>query len=131
MSAEAGLSAERRLVAGSGISLTDGGANSTLTIAATGTSTTASGTATLDFGGSASSETDIASVAVADAGIGAGSEVVVSLRYEATADHTADEVLISNVQVVAGDITAGVGFTIYGYCPEWTWGKYTIDWVRN
>ena len=101
------------------------------TTAGSGGGSTVSGTATLDFGGSVTSENDVTSVVVPDAGIGAASEVTASLHYAATADHTADEVLISGVLVVPGSITAGVGFTIYGYAPEGTWGKYTIHWVRN
>lgn len=131
VSADATLTAERRLVAGAGITLTDGGANSTMTIAASSTSSVASGTALLDFGGSPSAETDTASIVVADAGVGAASEVVAGLAYIATADHTADEIMISNVQVMVGSISAGVGFTVYGYCPDQTWGKYTVHWVRS
>lgn len=128
---DGGLSAERVLTAGSGITITDGGANGPVTIAATGGGGSVSGTATIDFGGSPTSETDVASVSVADAGIGAASEVTVSLQYAATADHSADEALISNVQLLPGAVTAGVGFEIHGYCPDLTWGQYAVHWVRN
>ncbi len=159
---DGGLSAERVLTAGNAISITDGGANGPVTLDATlftsaddgivpasgggtanflradgtwaappGGGGTVSGTATIDFGGSPTSETDVASVSVADAGIGAASEVTVSLQYAATADHSADEALISNVQLLPGAITAGVGFEIRGYCPDQTWGQYAVHWVRN
>lgn len=91
----------------------------------------ASGTATLDFGGSASAEVDTASVTVADAGVAAGSEIALSLRYVATADHTADEALITPIHLVAGNISAGVGFDIKGYCPDQAWGKFSVAWVRS
>ncbi len=90
-----------------------------------------SGTATLDFGGSPTSETDVATVTVADAGVAAGSEITLSVRYAATADHTADEALITPIHLVAGNISAGVGFDIKGYCPDRAWGKFTIAWVRS
>jgi hypothetical protein len=127
------LTNERVLTAGSGITLTDAGAGGTLTISASGSgsSTVASGTVTIDFGASVTAETDVASVSVSDAGVTAGSEIVASLHYVDTADHTADEVLISNVQVMPGAITAGAGFEIRAYCPSLTWGKYAVHWVRN
>jgi len=98
---------------------------------AVGSGSVASGTATLDFGGSPTAETDIATVTVADAGVAAGSEIALSLRYVATADHTADEALITPIHLVAGNISAGVGFDIKGYCPDRAWGKFSIAWVRS
>lgn len=125
------LSAERVLTAGTNITFVDTGANGTLTINASGGGSTASGTATLDFGGSPSSETDVASVTVADAGVGASSEIVATVQYAATADHTADESLITPIHLVVGNVSAGVGFDILGYCFEQAWGKYSIAWVRS
>lgn len=130
LSLDGGLSAERVLTAGAGITITDGGANEPVTIAASGGST-ASGAATLDFGGAPTAETDIATVAVADAGVAAGSEIALSLQYAATADHTADEALITPIHLVAGNISAGVGFDIKGYCPNQAWGKFSVAWVRS
>jgi hypothetical protein len=72
----------------------------------------ATGTATLDFG--AFPGASDASVAVASAGIGAGSLVEAWLFPAATIDHTADEHLVETIKVVAGNVVAGVGFTVYG-----------------
>lgn len=73
----------------------------------------ASGTATLDFG--AFPGASDASVAVTgQAGILAGSLVEAWLRMEATADHSADEHLVETIKVMAGNIVAGTGFTVYG-----------------
>lgn len=130
MSLNGALSAERVLTAGAGISITDGGANGPVTIAATGGSV-ASGTVTLDFGGSPTAETDVALASVADAGVLAGSEITATLQYAATADHTADEALITPINLAVGNITAGVGFDIHGYCFEQAWGKFSVAWVRN
>lgn len=73
----------------------------------------ASGTAVLDFGAfPGASDT---SVAVTGQGaIIAGSSVEAWLRLEATADHSADEHLVETIKVMAGNIVAGTGFTIYG-----------------
>jgi adenosine/AMP kinase len=73
----------------------------------------ATGTATLDFGAFPGGSD--ASVAVTgQTGIAAGSFVEAWLSPAATADHTADEHLVETIKVVAGNISAGVGFTIYG-----------------
>ena len=90
-----------------------------------------SGTAELDFGGSPTAETDVTSVTVADAGVGVASEIIVSLQYAATADHTADEVLITPINLCVGNVAAGVGFDILGYCSDQAWGKFPVAWVRN
>jgi hypothetical protein len=73
----------------------------------------ATGTATLDFG--AFPGASDASVAVTgQAAIVAGSLVEAWLRPAASADHSADEHLIETIKVVAGNIVAATGFTIYG-----------------
>ena len=72
------------------------------------------GTATLDFG--AFPGASDASVAVTgQAAIVAGSYVECWIRPVATADHTADEHMVETIKVIAGNISAGVGFTIYGF----------------
>jgi hypothetical protein len=70
------------------------------------------GTALLDFG--AFPGASDASLAVASAGIGAGNLVECWMFPAATADHTADEHLVESLIVMAGNVSAGVGFTIYG-----------------
>lgn len=71
----------------------------------------AQGTTTVDFGAfPGKSDT---SVAVAQPAIGAGSLVEAWLYPVATADHTADEHLVETITVRAGNVVAGVGFTIY------------------
>jgi hypothetical protein len=71
------------------------------------------GTATLDFG--AFPGASDASVAVTgQAGILAGSLVEAWLFPAATADHTADEHWVETIKVMAGNVVAGTGFTIYG-----------------
>lgn len=71
------------------------------------------GTATLDFG--AFPGASDASVAVTgQAAMVAGSVVNAWLRPVATADHSADEHWLETIRVMAGNILAGIGFTIYG-----------------
>jgi hypothetical protein len=48
------------------------------------------------------------------AGILAGSLVEAWLFPAATADHTADEHWVETIEVMAGNVVAGTGFTIYG-----------------
>jgi hypothetical protein len=69
------------------------------------------GTALVDFGAFPGGSD--ASLAVASATIGAGNLVEAWIFPAATADHTADEHLVETINIVAGNVVAGVGFTIY------------------
>lgn len=74
----------------------------------------AQGTVEIDFG--AFPGASDASVAVTGQGsILAGSLAEAYLFPAATTDHTADEHLVETIRIVAGPVTAGVGFTIYGF----------------
>jgi len=71
----------------------------------------ATGTTTIDFGAfPGSSDT---SVAVSQPSILSGSLVEAWIMPTATADHSADEHWIEPIKVMAGNVVAGVGFTIY------------------
>lgn len=73
----------------------------------------AQGTALVDFG--AFPGASDASVAVTgQAAILAGSAVEAWLLPADTADHLADEHRLETLSVIAGNIVAGTGFTIYG-----------------
>lgn len=106
------------------------------------------GTAVLDFG--AFPGASDASVAVTgQAGIVAGSLVEAWLQLAASADHSADEHLVETLRVSAGNIVAGVGFTIYGVNTNQNeerdaarsrvsgldepriYGKWNVNWVWN
>lgn len=73
----------------------------------------AQGTATLDFGAFPGAS-DAAVAITGQASILAGSLVEAWLFPAATADHTADEHLVETLRVMAGNVVAGVGFTVYG-----------------
>lgn len=74
----------------------------------------AQGTTTLDFGAfPGKSDTSVA--VTGQTGIVSGSLVEAWIRPEATSDHTADEHLVESIKVIAGNIVASTGFTIYGF----------------
>lgn len=91
------------------------------------------GITTIDFG--AFPGASDASVAVADATIAADSFVAAWLYPQATVDHTADEHRVEPIHVVAGDVQAGVGFTIVahyrGLGGTRAYGQWTLmySWV--
>lgn len=109
------LTAERVLTAGSGITITDGGAGGNVTIASTAAAASgAAGSTTVNFGAFPGSSH--ATVAVTgQTGIVAGSIVDAWIRPEATADHSADEHLVETIRIATSDIIAGTGFTIHGF----------------
>lgn len=73
----------------------------------------AQGTATLNFGAfPGSSDTSVA--VTGQTSILSNSLVEAWIYPVATADHTADEHWVETVKVDAGNVSAGVGFTIYG-----------------
>jgi len=74
----------------------------------------AQGTTTVNFGAFPGSfDTSVA--VTGQAGIAAGSLVEAWLFPVATADHSADEHLVEPIKVIAGNIVAGTGFTIYAF----------------
>lgn len=74
----------------------------------------ATGTATLDFG-AFPGKSDASIAITGQAAIVAGSLVEAWIRPVATADHSADEHMVETLKVFAANISAGVGFTIYGF----------------
>lgn len=89
----------------------------------------ASGVATVNFGTVGSSD---ASVAVTgQSAILATSAANAWIVAAATADHTADEHVVEEIDVIVGPPTAGVGFTIYArtrnvalrgaFSVKWSW----------
>jgi hypothetical protein len=91
------------------------------------------GTTTIDFGVFPGSW-DTTQVITGQTGIVAGSVVKAWVRPVATADHNADEHWIDPPDVIAGNIVAGTGFTIYGRAQPGSppnpppYGLWTIAW---
>jgi hypothetical protein len=86
----------------------------------------AQGTATVDFGAKA---TDT-SVAVSAPAI-TGAQLVEAWLFPAvTASNTADNHWVDDLDVRAGNVQAGIGFTIYAKCRTgFAHGTYNIGWV--
>lgn len=85
--------------------------------------------ATIDFG-AYPGNFDTSLAITGQSGIVAGSSVGVELMAVATADHSADEHWVDRPIVVAGNISPGVGFTIYATARDGgrAYGLYTVAW---
>lgn len=94
------------------------------------TNVSAAGQATVNFGVFPGG-TDC-SLNIADAGILAGSSVVAELCPAQTADHTADEHWVEDLDIRSGNIVAGTGFTIYAHARNgYLYGAYNVSWIRR
>ena len=88
----------------------------------------AQGTTTINFGSKA---TDT-SVAVSAPAITGGQLVEAWVFPSATATNTADNHWVETINVVAGNVQDGVGFTIYAKVDEgFAHGSYTVGYVYN
>lgn len=98
----------------------------------------AQGTASVNFGAFPGT-TDTSIAITGQAGILSGSLVEAWLIPVATAEHSADEHLIEGVRIMAGNIVAGTGFTIYarkegdfaGSDQNFLYGHWSVGWVWN
>lgn len=85
------------------------------------------GRAIVDFGAQGRTTTN---VAVPAATITASNVVVAQIAALSTADHSADEHLVEEIDVRAGAIAPGVGFTVFARTRNVKlFGKYTVTWV--
>ena len=89
------------------------------------------GTITVDFGAlPGSPEANV--VITGQTGISAGSLVEAWILPVASADHSADEHRVDPPRVVASDIVAGTGFTIFALANAGrAYGLWTVAWVWN
>ena len=94
-----------------------------------GGSTIFTGNAVLDFG--AYPGTDIASVVITgQTGIGANSYVNVKINAKSTADHSVDEHIIEDLDIIGGNIVPGTGFTIYMRTNTSNIvGQWSVSWL--
>lgn len=91
------------------------------------------GTAVLDFGAFPGAS-DTAVTVTGQGAITGTSFVEAWLVPTATADHSADEHIVENIKVIAGNISAGTGFTIYGVNmgggrDSRIYGQWSVSWV--
>lgn len=91
-----------------------------------------SGTTAINFGVfPGASDTQIT---VSDPGIVGTSVVQAEIMVAATSDHTADEHWVEEIDVIAGNIVAGTGFTIYARCRQGSpalYGAWNVSWIRR
>jgi hypothetical protein len=86
------------------------------------------GVTTVDFG-ALPGKTDASVAVTGQASIISGSSVRVSLRPTATADHSADEHWVEEMDVMAGNVSAGTGFTIYAKTRNRRlYGQWSVAW---
>lgn len=91
----------------------------------------ATGTATLDFG-ALPGATDAVVAVTGQTSIQSNSRVEAWLEVPAsgTAEHDPDDHWVESLQVYAGKVAAGTGFTIYGKCNlGFAHGRFTVAWV--
>ena len=87
------------------------------------------GTATVDFGAACIDRAAV--VVTGQTGILAGSQVEAWLMAVGNAENGADAHILAAalMNMVAGDIVAGTGFTIHLVCEARVSGKFTLQWV--
>lgn len=88
------------------------------------------GTATLDFG-TLPGSTDATVSVTGQTNITTTSSVEAYIAPATTADHSVDEHWVEQIKVMAGNIVAGTGFTVYGRTEDNTrlYGAWNIGWV--
>lgn len=93
----------------------------------------AQGVASLDFGAFPGA-TEATVAVTGQATIASGSLAEAWIFPAATADHTADEHMLEDLRIHAGNVVAGTGFTIYGRTVDARYklyGVWNIAWCWN
>ena len=86
------------------------------------------GVATVDFG-SFPGKSDTSLAITGQAAIALGSSVIAQVFPKATSDHSVDEHVVEELVVMAGNISAGTGFTIYARTRnERLYGQWSVSW---
>lgn len=97
-------------------------------IAALATGGGSSGVASLDFG-AFPGKSDTSLAVTGQTSIITGSSVIAKIRPTATADHSVDEHWTEEIDISAGNIVAGTGFTIYAKARnKRLYGLYSVAW---
>ena len=89
-----------------------------------------SGTAEIDFGAFPGAYSAIKNI-IDQGAIQAGSIVEAWIFPTATVDHTVSEHLTDAPSIMAYNVVAGIGFTIYGATQDTAkvYGKWTVAWA--
>jgi hypothetical protein len=89
------------------------------------------GVTTIDFG-AFPGNTNVSLDITGQGSIGSGAAVDAWLMPAATADHSIDEHVVDGPVIMAGNVVAGTGFTIYGAAMNNNaYGLWTVAWVWN
>lgn len=91
------------------------------------------GSTTIDFG-AFPGNTNVSLNVTGQTGIASGAEVDAWLSPAATADHSIDEHVVDGPTIMAGNVQAGTGFTIYGAARDLggkAYGLWNVSWVWN
>jgi hypothetical protein len=89
------------------------------------------GSTTINFGAHPGN-TNVALDITGQTEIASGAEVDAWLTAIATADHSIDEHVVDGPIVIAGNVVAGVGFTIYAAAKDGhAYGEWSVSWVWN
>jgi hypothetical protein len=125
LATDATLTQERVITAGTGITLTDAGAGSTLTVTNSLPARTVG--ASLNFGASFSDKAQ--TVVIGQAWVTANSRIAPQVLTPAGTDP--DEMYLLDLRPVISDIVAGTGWTITLYSMPEARGSYTVMCVGN
>jgi hypothetical protein len=120
LATNATLTQERVLTAGTGITLTDGGAGGNLTIEAAGANTAL---VTVDFG-TGKGDTSTTATATGLAWVTALSAISASV-----VGTRAEDAAVEELSLAIGDLVVGDGFTVYAASPLGSVGTYTVACV--
>jgi hypothetical protein len=89
------------------------------------------GSTTINFG-AFPGDTNVSLDITGQTGITAGAEVDAWLTATATGAHSIDEHVVDGPIVIAGNVQAGVGFTIYAAAKDGNaYGEWSVSWVWN
>ena len=121
------LTNERVLTAGTGITLTDGGAGGNLTIAASSSGGGNATTAVLDFGTNAG-EYSASAVVTGQTWVTSSSSIIATV-IDYASNNSAEDASVDGVSVTIGDIVAGTGFTVYAASPFGSVGQFKVACV--
>lgn len=119
------LTNERVLTAGTGITLTDGGAGGNLTIASSGGGNTA--TAIVDFG-SGKGDYSASTVVTGQTWVTSSSSIIAT-AIDYTGNNSAEDASVDGVTFAIGDVIAGTGFTVYAASPFGSVGQFKVSCV--
>jgi hypothetical protein len=88
-------------------------------------------TAILDFGFSSGLQGDTARTTVSAVWVTNGMIINVQPYPITTSDHDPDDYALEDLIGVAQNIVPGVGFDIFAYAPNGTWGQYWFSAVEG